>query len=139
MGIKGVQSNSAWTKDISTIILIKESLMLNAPTQTTGMQFKVIIILFTLATTGYAHDIDNNDIPLPCHDVCQPVLNLTADCDRRIVDDDSATYRDCICQAQNAQSDVPNCAACVSANGGTDFDDDDDTTPDNGKPLLSTR
>ncbi|EOD52160.1 putative gpi anchored protein [Neofusicoccum parvum UCRNP2] len=94
------------------------------------MQFKTIAALFTLAAVGYTQDVDNNDIPTACRSVCQSVVQLTTDCDRRI-DDDSVAYRNCICQAQNARNDVPNCAACVSANGGTDFDDDDDTTPEN--------
>ncbi|KAF4313522.1 putative gpi anchored protein [Botryosphaeria dothidea] len=94
------------------------------------MQFKTIAVLFTLAALGYTQDVDNNDIPQACRNVCQSVVQLTTDCDRRI-DDDSVAYRDCICQAPNARNDVPNCAACVSANGGTDFDDDDDTTPEN--------
>ncbi|KAH7046614.1 hypothetical protein B0J12DRAFT_133170 [Macrophomina phaseolina] len=94
------------------------------------MQYKNIAVLFTLAAIGYTQDVDNNDIPQPCRAVCQSVVQLTTDCDRRI-DDDSIAYRDCICQAPNARNDVPNCAACVAANGGTDFDDNDDTTPEN--------
>ncbi|KAF4544598.1 GPI anchored protein [Lasiodiplodia theobromae] len=97
------------------------------------MQFKTIATLFALAAIGATQDIDYNDVPAPCRAVCQPVVTLTTDCDRRTEDDNDngAAYRNCICQAPNARNDVPNCAACVAANGGTDLDDNDDTTPEN--------
>ncbi|KAK0639995.1 hypothetical protein DIS24_g9777 [Lasiodiplodia hormozganensis] len=97
------------------------------------MQFKTIATLFALAAIGATQDIDYNDVPAPCRAICQPVVTLTTDCDRRTEDDNDngAAYRNCICQAPNARTDVPNCAACVAANGGTDFNDNDDTTPEN--------
>lgn len=96
------------------------------------MQFKTIASLLALAAIGATQDIDYNDVPAPCRAVCQAVVTLTTDCDRRTNDDNDngAAYRNCICQAPNARNDVPNCAACVAANGGTDFDD---TTPENGE------
>lgn len=104
-----VKNNSASTKHIqhhnhnelylsSKSHIFLRTQFVEQPTEQLKMQFKTIAVLFTLAALGYTQDVDNNDIPQACRNVCQSVVQLTTDCDRRI-DDDSVAYRDCICQA----------------------------------------
>jgi hypothetical protein len=66
-----------------------------------------------------AQDIDYNQIPARCRDVCNPVAALTQYCDRlgddddNNDDDDSDDYINCVCTYPNANFQVPLCEACI--------------------------
>ncbi|KAL1799630.1 hypothetical protein ACET3X_003667 [Alternaria dauci] len=80
------------------------------------MHFQKLAIVFALSAIGLAQDVDNDDIPTQCRDVCASVVTLTRDCDNR--NNDDLAERQCVCSAQNANTIIPLCAACVIQNGG---------------------
>ncbi|KAB2109420.1 hypothetical protein AG0111_0g1146 [Alternaria gaisen] len=80
------------------------------------MHFQKLAIVFALSAIGLAQDVDNDDVPMQCRDVCASVVTLTRDCDNSTNDD--AAERQCICNAQNANTAIPLCAACITQNGG---------------------
>ncbi|RMZ66359.1 gpi anchored [Pyrenophora seminiperda CCB06] len=69
-------------------------------------------------------DVDYDDVPVVCREVCNPVVMLTQNCDSSTRDDDAAELR-CICTATNASTDIPACAACVNQSGGWGGRNDD--------------
>jgi hypothetical protein len=76
-------------------------------------------------------DIDNDDIPRECRDVCEAVVSLSRRCDR-LFDDDDRGELNCVCTAENAASQIPLCEACVAEyDSDNDDDDDDDDRDDN--------
>jgi hypothetical protein len=87
------------------------------------MHYKTLAIAFALSTAGLAQKVEVDDVPRQCLDICTPVITLTANCDDRGPNDDDLAERQCICNAQNASTQIPNCAACISQNGGK-FDND---------------
>jgi len=80
------------------------------------MHFQKLAIVFALSAIGLAQDVDNDDVPMQCRDVCASVVTLTRDCDNSTTDD--AAERQCICNGQNANTAIPLCAACIVQNGG---------------------
>ncbi|CAI9628943.1 unnamed protein product [Alternaria burnsii] len=80
------------------------------------MHFQKLAIVFALSAIGLAQDVDNDDVPMQCRDVCASVVTLTRDCDNSTNDD--AAERQCVCNAQNANTAIPLCAACITQNGG---------------------
>ncbi|KAF5864638.1 hypothetical protein ETB97_007196 [Aspergillus alliaceus] len=59
-------------------------------------------------------DIDSNDIPTQCQQVCAAVVSLTATCDRKT--DDDKQEQDCICKDSQAPTSIPLCEACIAQN-----------------------
>ncbi|CAN9348733.1 unnamed protein product [Alternaria alternata] len=106
------------------------------------MHFQKLAIVFALSAIGLAQDVDNDDVPMQCRDVCASVVTLTRDCDNSTNDD--AAERQCICNAQNANTAIPLCAACITQNGGELDNDVSDivrecsfsATSYNPRPLL---
>jgi hypothetical protein len=45
------------------------------------MHFQKLAIVFALSAIGLAQDVDNDDVPMQCRDVCSSVITLTRDCD----------------------------------------------------------
>ncbi|KAF2721255.1 hypothetical protein K431DRAFT_75389 [Polychaeton citri CBS 116435] len=86
------------------------------------MQYN-IFTTFTIVIAGIVHaqDIDNNDVPTQCRSLCDPVVQLTQQCDSQNNDDDSG-YINCVCNGQNASSIVPTCEACVAVYDESDND-----------------
>jgi hypothetical protein len=80
------------------------------------MHFQKLAIVFALSAISLAQDVDNDDVPMQCRDVCASVVTLTRDCDNSTNDD--VAERQCICNAQNANTAIPLCAACITQNGG---------------------
>jgi hypothetical protein len=76
-----------------------------------------------------AAEIDRDDIPAPCQQVCFPLVTLAAQCDRDNRDNDRAEL-DCICNAAGTREQLPVCDACVRQYDSDSDDDDDDD--DNG-------
>ncbi|KAF2181688.1 hypothetical protein K469DRAFT_752581 [Zopfia rhizophila CBS 207.26] len=77
------------------------------------MLAKNIIVVFTLSALSLAQDVDNNDIPSQCTAVCSDVVSLSRTCDQQNDDNDTG-YRNCVCNANNANTQIPLCEACVS-------------------------
>lgn len=63
-----------------------------------------------------AQEVETDDIPTQCRDVCLDTLAIADQCNQ---DDDDAELN-CICNAQSASSTIPNCEACVAQ-----FDEED--------------
>lgn len=72
-----------------------------------------ILALASLVSLAAAGDIDANDLPTECKDVCSPVVSLTASCDKKTSDDDTAELS-CICKGKNSASILPMCDACIT-------------------------
>ena len=77
-----------------------------------------VFLVSSLALASYvaAGDIDANDAPSQCTDVCAPVVSLTASCDKKTSNDDTAEMS-CICKDSGASKSVPLCAACLTQYG----------------------
>ncbi|KAI0439175.1 hypothetical protein F4803DRAFT_532181 [Xylaria telfairii] len=91
------------------------------------MRINIIAGILLFATFGTTQDVDLDDVPRVCQQACQDITRLSDDCDRN--NDDDAAERDCVCNADSAQQQASNCAACVKANvrnGNGDGDADDD-------------
>ncbi|KAE8392516.1 hypothetical protein BDV23DRAFT_151026 [Aspergillus alliaceus] len=67
-------------------------------------------------------DIDSNDIPTQCQQVCAAVVSLTATCDRKT--DDDKQEQDCICKDSQAPTSIPLCEACIAQNSRDGHDND---------------
>lgn len=90
------------------------------------MQINILVGTLLFATFGTTQDVDLDDVPRVCQQVCQDITRLSDDCDRN--NNDDAAERDCVCNAESAQQQASNCAACVKANlqnGNADDDADD--------------
>lgn len=84
------------------------------------MHFQNLALIFALSAIGLAQDIDANDVPGQCTSVCASLVTLTRDCDNSTNDD--AAELNCLCNATNASTLIPLCAACISQNGDRDND-----------------
>ena len=51
------------------------------PTSTATMHYQTIALAFALSAVGLAQDVDRDDIPQQCVDICQPIVTLTQNCD----------------------------------------------------------
>jgi hypothetical protein len=71
------------------------------------------LFLSLLASLATAGDIDANDLPSQCKQVCAPIVSLTASCEAKIHDDDTAELN-CICKDSKAASSLSMCDACIS-------------------------
>jgi len=45
------------------------------------MHFQKLAIVFALSAIGLAQDVDRDDVPQQCRQVCDSVTRLTRDCD----------------------------------------------------------
>jgi hypothetical protein len=101
------------------------------------MLFQNLFLVFALSSFGLAQNNNNDDVPAQCQEVCSNVVSNENRCETEngdypftqysyrtvgltsYTDDNRTGYLDCICKTQNANVDIPICAACVSQ-----FDDD---------------
>lgn len=103
------------------------------------MKVLSIAALAMMATTYVfaQEDISNDDIPEQCRSVCSNLVAVSDECDRLF--DDDRDELNCMCQAENAQTVIPLCAACVTStrngtseeDGNEDGDNDDNDDNDN--------
>ncbi|KAH6866675.1 hypothetical protein BKA58DRAFT_403532 [Alternaria rosae] len=91
------------------------------------MLFSKLTIISALAAFAAAQDtdFDFDNIPAECTDVCAQVGSITNGCKNDSNDDSSAVLQ-CICTANNANSLIPQCEACVRQYNGNDNDDGSD-------------
>lgn len=74
------------------------------------MRFTLALIPALAAIAAHAQEIENEDVPSQCRDVCANTLAVSDRCNN----DDDDTELQCICGSNNASSDIPNCEACVA-------------------------
>lgn len=95
------------------------------------MHYKTPLLLLTsLASLALTQEFDNNDIPSQCRSVCQSMVDAARTCDRNF--DGDRQEVDCICNSENARTQLPACAACVRQFDTDNDDDDDDGDEQNG-------
>ncbi|KAJ5107224.1 hypothetical protein N7456_003899 [Penicillium angulare] len=82
-----------------------------------------VLPVFLLASHVIAGDVDANDVPSECKDVCAPVVSLTSSCDKKTSEDDSAELK-CICDDPRAAHSLPLCDACMTKYGKDGSDND---------------
>ncbi|TGJ87662.1 hypothetical protein E0Z10_g1090 [Xylaria hypoxylon] len=88
------------------------------------MQLEKILVLLSVAALGAAeNDVEADDVPSACLPACQFTIDLSARCDRQTNSDDQ--YTPCVCEAQDSQTRLTECASCVKDNGRSDPDDND--------------
>jgi hypothetical protein len=75
------------------------------------MHYKTPVLLLSLASTVFAQEFDNNDVPPQCRSVCQSMVDAARTCDQNF--DGDRQEVDCICNTQGASTQLPECAACV--------------------------
>lgn len=102
------------------------------------MQYKNAFILLGLTALAavQAQEFDNNDVPQQCRSVCQAMVDAARTCDQN--QDGDRQEVDCICNAEGASTQLPECAACVRQFD-NDGDNDDDDNNDNGKSVSSRK
>ncbi|KAF4212456.1 hypothetical protein CNMCM6805_001084 [Aspergillus fumigatiaffinis] len=104
------------------------------------LQFLALAGLMLASNIALAAELDRDDVPNRCWDVCSPVVGIAQQCDNMHRDDDRAEMN-CICDWNQAPTLVPLCEACISQfrndtrNGtrndnGRDNDRDDDRDND---------
>ncbi|EMD85807.1 hypothetical protein COCC4DRAFT_34673 [Bipolaris maydis ATCC 48331] len=101
------------------------------------MRYNIIAIAFALSAVGLADKLEFEDVPRNCIDICTPVVTLTTGCDDRGPNDDDFAELQCICNAQNANTQIPNCADCIWRNGGKFDNDAQDLVRDCGFTAVS--
>ncbi|KAE8344760.1 hypothetical protein BDV24DRAFT_9561 [Aspergillus arachidicola] len=88
--------------------------------------------LMLMSNVAMGAELDHDDVPNRCWDVCGPVVGIAHKCDN-MHDSDRAEMK-CICDWKQATSLIPLCEACIaqyrSERNNRDHDDDDDDDRD---------
>ncbi|KAJ4379123.1 hypothetical protein N0V86_005166 [Didymella sp. IMI 355093] len=87
------------------------------------MFFQKLAIVAALTALVAAQEITQDDIPQQCNQICAQVVKIANDCNNQHNDDNAELQ--CICNAANASTLLPNCEACVAQYDNDDDDDDD--------------
>ncbi|GAQ08798.1 hypothetical protein ALT_6119 [Aspergillus lentulus] len=77
------------------------------------LQFLALSGLMLASNVALAAELDRDDVPNRCWDVCSPVVGIAQQCDNMHRDDDRAEMN-CICDWNQAPTLVPLCEACIS-------------------------
>lgn len=117
------------------------------------MLFQKVALITALSALVAAQDIDQDDIPQQCTQVCAQVVTIARDCDNRhgmfsskILQrgstlthhpDNDAAERNCICTAPNAGNLIPACEACVRQYDTDDDNDNDDRNDNDVRDVLT--
>ena len=74
--------------------------------------FALVLPFFLALTTPLTggQEIEDQDVPQSCRAVCLSSLINS----RRCENDDDDVELNCTCSAANAETDIPNCEACVA-------------------------
>ncbi|KAE8412903.1 hypothetical protein BDV36DRAFT_45880 [Aspergillus pseudocaelatus] len=84
--------------------------------------------LMLMSNVAMGAELEHDDVPNRCWDVCGPVVGIAHKCDN-MHDSDRAEMQ-CICDWKQAPSLIPLCEACIaqyrSERNNRDHDDDDD-------------
>src|SRR4051812_17565277 len=76
------------------------------------MQYLYPTVSLSLLASLAAGDIDANDLPSQCKQVCAPIVSLTASCVAKTHGDDTAELN-CICKDSKAASSLSMCDAVM--------------------------
>lgn len=94
--------------------------------------------LLLAGNVAVASKIDHDDVPSRCWAACGSVVGTAERCDHQHDDDDYAEMQ-CICNWDQAKTQVPLCAACIDKydrDNDTDDDDDDDDYDDDDNGMF---
>ncbi|BAE58387.1 hypothetical protein F9C07_1882 [Aspergillus flavus] len=84
--------------------------------------------LMLMSNVAMGAELDHDDVPNRCWDVCGPVVGIAHKCDN--MHDSDRAEMNCICDWKQAPSLIPLCEACIaqyrSERNNRDHDDDDD-------------
>ncbi|GIK00824.1 hypothetical protein Aspvir_004853 [Aspergillus viridinutans] len=107
------------------------------------LQLLALSGLMLASNIALAAELDRDDVPNRCWNVCGPVVGIAQRCDNMHRDDDRAEMK-CICDWNQAPTLVPLCEACIAQfrndtrndNGrGNDRDDDHDDHGDDRREI----
>ncbi|GFF35288.1 hypothetical protein IFM46972_04510 [Aspergillus udagawae] len=136
------ESISSNTRDIQnpTFSPISPILFYNSnPATMRPLQLLALSGLMLASNIALAAELDRDDVPNRCWDVCGPVVGIAQQCDNTHRDEDRAEMK-CICDWNQAPTLVPLCEACIAQfrndtrndNGrGNDRDNDREEIHDN--------
>ncbi|EAW24443.1 putative GPI anchored protein [Aspergillus fischeri NRRL 181] len=101
------------------------------------LQFLALSGLMLASNIALAAELDRDDVPNRCWDVCSSVVGIAQQCDNTHRDDDRAEMN-CICNWNQAPTLVPLCEACISqfrndTRNGTRHDNDRDDDHDHDR------
>ncbi|RHZ54503.1 putative GPI anchored protein [Aspergillus thermomutatus] len=99
------------------------------------LQFLALSGLMLASNISLAAELERDDVPNRCWDVCGPVVGIAQKCDNMHRDNDRAEMM-CICDWNQASTLVPLCEACIAQyrsdiRNNNDHDDDRDEIHDN--------
>lgn len=85
------------------------------------MRYSSAVTFVAFAAIGVvkAQDVEADNVPSQCQSACSSLISSTANCDNGRSDEEQLN---CVCSANNASTEVPNCAACISMYGDQDND-----------------
>lgn len=87
----------------------KNSTMHLSPTTTLTLPL-LLTTLLTISTLINA-DIEADEIPFQCQNVCAPVVSRSSECDKNTADDHAE--KQCMCEMEGAEGVLPRCEACI--------------------------
>merc|ERR1712137_79144 len=90
-----------------------------------GSQQRSVCLQLVYYISSHYKLIEFSNIPAECTDVCGQVGQAVNGC-KNDSNDDSSEVLQCICTANNANTLIPNCEACVRQYNDNDNDDDSD-------------
>lgn len=67
-----------------------------------------------LLASFVAADVEDDEVPKECKEVCAPVVSITESCDNKTDDDKKET--ECVCKGKDMSSILPLCDACIAQN-----------------------
>lgn len=80
------------------------------------MQLQSFFTLASLALLGNAvgtlADLEADEVPQQCRQICQSIVQRSQECDRNTHDDHAE--KECMCKLNNASTVIPQCEACVA-------------------------
>lgn len=80
------------------------------------MQLQKLFALSTLAllgnVVGTLADLEADEVPKECKQVCDSVVQRSNQCDNETHDD--RAEKECMCKLKDASSVIPRCEACVA-------------------------
>ena len=66
------------------------------------MHYKTTLVLLSLASSIFAQEFDNNDVPSQCRSVCQAMVDAARTCDNTV--DGDREEANCICNTSGERS-----------------------------------
>ncbi|KAI7106386.1 hypothetical protein KC316_g20415 [Hortaea werneckii] len=80
------------------------------------VQSVLVLSVAVLGSIAVA-DVEPDEIPTECQQICAPVVSRSQRCDRATKDDHAE--KQCMCQLESASTVIPRCEACVAEHHST--------------------